>query len=191
MDKKKQILEAAQSLFARFGLKKVTTDDIARKASVSKATVYKYYSNKDEILADVVQLETEFLLLKIRNAVELETTALKKLRAYLLTKALFIRDLTNLYKVTRFSEDGFWPHIRDARVTCIIEENKILQSILKGGIETNELNVPRVDLTAHVLVISFRSLEFPWALEGSDLSIEEHIDQLLQVIYYGIENKAS
>ena len=61
------ILDAAQSLFAQFGLKKVTTDDIARKAHVSKATIYKFYKNKSEIFDVVVRLEAERLIREMED----------------------------------------------------------------------------------------------------------------------------
>jgi len=47
--KEQAILEAAGRLFRRFGLKKVTVEDICREASASKMTFYKYYSNKVDV----------------------------------------------------------------------------------------------------------------------------------------------
>ena len=70
MEKREEILKAAQVLFSQFGLKKVTTDDISNMSSISKATIYKYYHNKKEIYGDVIRLEFEQLMTMIRDAVE-------------------------------------------------------------------------------------------------------------------------
>jgi len=44
------IVETAEILFKRFGIKRVTVEEICRKANVSKMTFYKYFSNKIELV---------------------------------------------------------------------------------------------------------------------------------------------
>jgi len=63
---------AAQPLFSRFDLKKVTTDDIAKRARISKAFIYRYYCKKKEIFDDVVAYEVNQLLTAISEAVDAE-----------------------------------------------------------------------------------------------------------------------
>ena len=46
----KNILTPCTEMFLTFGFKSVTMDDIARKLGVSKKTLYKYYSNKEELV---------------------------------------------------------------------------------------------------------------------------------------------
>ena len=41
--KKEQIIEAARKLFNKYGFKKVSMDEIAREAGVTKRTVYMYF----------------------------------------------------------------------------------------------------------------------------------------------------
>lgn len=47
----KEILDKAKELFHRYGLRPVTMDDIAKEMSVSKKTLYKYFSNKEELVS--------------------------------------------------------------------------------------------------------------------------------------------
>ena len=44
--KRAQIIQTAERLFARFGSKRVTVEEICREADVSKMTFYKYFPNK-------------------------------------------------------------------------------------------------------------------------------------------------
>lgn len=53
--KQTQILEAAETLFIRFGIKRVTVEEICREAKVSKMTFYKYYRNKNDIAIAVLK----------------------------------------------------------------------------------------------------------------------------------------
>ena len=49
--KRDQIRAAAQELFLERGFSGASTDAIARKAGVSKETLYRYFSNKEKLLA--------------------------------------------------------------------------------------------------------------------------------------------
>ena len=55
--KKEQIIEAARKLFNKFGFKKVSMDEIAREAGVTKRTVYMYFSSKEELFNYFIQEE--------------------------------------------------------------------------------------------------------------------------------------
>ena len=60
---KDKIVEAARKLFYKFGFKKVSMDEIAREAGVTKKTVYTYFSSKEELFKYFIQEEyTESLL---------------------------------------------------------------------------------------------------------------------------------
>src|SRR5215831_11491328 len=49
-DMRKHILSTAKSQFLQFGFSKVTVDEIASKLGISKKTIYKFFSSKDEII---------------------------------------------------------------------------------------------------------------------------------------------
>ena len=50
MEIKDRILNHAQQLFMRNGIKSVSMDDIAAHLAISKKTLYKWFENKDEIV---------------------------------------------------------------------------------------------------------------------------------------------
>lgn len=55
--KKEQIIEAARNLFHQFGFKKVSMDEIAKEAGVTKKTIYMYFSSKEELSKYFIQEE--------------------------------------------------------------------------------------------------------------------------------------
>ena len=55
MENKEQIAQAAEDLFMAYGVRSVTMDDISRKISISKKTIYQYYRDKDEIVCLVAK----------------------------------------------------------------------------------------------------------------------------------------
>jgi AcrR family transcriptional regulator len=53
-ERPKQILDAALAVFAERGLAAARLDDIAKRAGVSKGTIYLYFANKEELFRGVV-----------------------------------------------------------------------------------------------------------------------------------------
>jgi AcrR family transcriptional regulator len=53
--KKRKIQHCALELFNEYGFDKVTLEEIARKASVSRVTVYKYFVDKDNLYLEILK----------------------------------------------------------------------------------------------------------------------------------------
>jgi len=54
-ERPRQILEAALEVFAERGLSDARLEDIAKRAGVSKGTIYLYFPNKEELFREVVR----------------------------------------------------------------------------------------------------------------------------------------
>jgi AcrR family transcriptional regulator len=59
------ILDAAVVEFERHGFHRVALDDVARRAQVSRTTIYRRFSNKDELVAAVIERENVALFADI------------------------------------------------------------------------------------------------------------------------------
>jgi AcrR family transcriptional regulator len=55
MEPKERILEKANELFNRYGIRSVSMDDIATQVGMSKKTVYQYYTDKEELVTEVIE----------------------------------------------------------------------------------------------------------------------------------------
>jgi AcrR family transcriptional regulator len=63
------ILDAAVVEFEQHGIRRVALDDVARRAGVSRTTIYRRFANRDELVAAVIERENAALFTEI--AVEL------------------------------------------------------------------------------------------------------------------------
>ena len=63
MEVKERIKQKADELFRRYGIKSVTMDEIANQLGVSKKTIYHSFSDKnelvDEVIGDMLQFNKE------------------------------------------------------------------------------------------------------------------------------------
>lgn len=56
-DARKRLLDAAESCFQELGVLKTTVEHVARVAQVSRATVYRYFGGRDELILGVLLRE--------------------------------------------------------------------------------------------------------------------------------------
>lgn len=61
-DKKKGILNAAIYLFSNKGYSSTSVQDIATYCNISKATIYKLFSSKEEILVEIIKYFNNHML---------------------------------------------------------------------------------------------------------------------------------
>src|SRR6478609_2769386 len=54
-DRPRQILTAALEVFGERGLAAARLDDIAKRAGLSKGTIYLYFPNKEELFREVIR----------------------------------------------------------------------------------------------------------------------------------------
>ncbi len=173
-------------LFAQFGLKQTTVDDIAKEAHVSKTTTYKYFRSKAEIFDRVVNDEADSLMTLIRNDIKAQERAVDKLRAHLTARLGKVSEFVNFYRVTQESWGDYWPHIARMRKDFISREQEAVAEILRAGAKSGELRVEDPDKAATALVLALASVEFQWALENGNFSLSELVEMMLNMIVNGI-----
>lgn len=123
IDKKREILNVSIALFSNRGFDKTSVKDIADKCSMSKATIYKYFESKEEILISVIK-HFNSIMIDLIQSVDLNTNLTEKEKfeekIYLLLKHFFSRrDLTIILTRNEVIR-------KDKKVEQLIIENKIL-----------------------------------------------------------------
>lgn len=131
------IKKAARELFRRYGYKKTSVNEIAKKAKIAKATIYKYFDSKEmvlhAILMDYVQESVRDLLAKYNRQDDLES--------YLSETILKISRLT----YTICNEFLGWDFIRESANTQ--EYLKTLSDDLEMLLVSSFLNHTEIDRT--------------------------------------------
>ncbi|MCX7619845.1 MAG: TetR/AcrR family transcriptional regulator [Acidimicrobiales bacterium] len=56
---RERLVDAAEACIDRFGLSKTTLEDVAAEAQVSRATIYRYFGNRDELILEVLLRELD------------------------------------------------------------------------------------------------------------------------------------
>ncbi len=106
--KKQQIELKAQELFWKHGFKKVTIDEICKKANVSRKTFYTFYENKSALVIYILQQMTDEMMIAYKEIIESNSSFSLKMEKLLLLKYESSRQFT-----MEFVSDFFHPDADD------------------------------------------------------------------------------
>ncbi len=189
VNKKENVVNTAQILFARYGFNKTTIDDISKKAHTAKSTIYNYFSSKEEIFEKVIEMEGRHLRSEICKAIKDINDPVEKMRVYAVTRMKYIKMLVNFYSAMT---DEFLEHysfIEKARKNSLENELCMIKSILKEGVEKGVFDIVDLNWTSFAIITAWRGLDLPWTENVRKIKENEDIDFLLNVLFNGIRKR--
>jgi AcrR family transcriptional regulator len=99
LDKKTQIVEAADLLFDKQGFKATSMQEVANHAGVSKGSVYLHFKSKDELLLAVCERHTDKITQRIKEILhDKSLSPLEKLAAQISFQLEEIQDYQSFYQ---------------------------------------------------------------------------------------------
>ena len=180
-----KILSAGVELFSQYGFKTITMDDIARRAGISKKTLYQHFANKEEVVREAVIWYKNHLDTQCRAMMEDTENAIEAMvriktmmdHSYKQTNPMVIMELQRYYP------EGY-KVFRESLVTQDVEAvKKNLQQGIEEGLYRENLNV---DLVARFHIESALLLMQPNRMvnEREDLKAVNH--EITELFLYGI-----
>jgi len=103
---KETILNAAESVIIRKGVRAATMDDIARESQFSKATLYQYFPSKSGLVDDIVLHYHDEVRRLMERVVTRDLPASEKLRRIILASIEFHDAKENISRVL-MADEGF------------------------------------------------------------------------------------
>ena len=185
-EKLESILDTAKKMFARYGLQKTSLDEVARMARVAKATIYNYFGSKDRVYLEVLRREMDDIVEKISFSVEQEALPKDKLIAFARAKFRYMRQAINILNLDREGIEKFLPSAENIRNELFEREVDIIHSILKEGAERSIFHINNTLLAARAIGHALRGFELNWLVQVSEERIDHHLDELMNIIFYGL-----
>ncbi|UYV37847.1 TetR/AcrR family transcriptional regulator [Rhodobacteraceae bacterium D3-12] len=145
-----QVLEGARKVFMADGFERANVDQIAQTAGVSKATLYSYFPDKEQLFAEVARLEC----LRMADAAAAEINTQGPIGEVLTSLAMrlakyLLSDFTQTMFRICVSERDRFPDIARAFYDCGPEMGrKRLEEVLAHGVARGELKIDNLTLAA-------------------------------------------
>jgi AcrR family transcriptional regulator len=104
-------VRATLACVARHGLAKTTFDDVAREAGCARATLYRYFGGKQQLVKIAVAREAARIAASIRDAADAEPTFEDAVVAMFVRAAQELRDHEALQFLFAFEPELVLPHV--------------------------------------------------------------------------------
>ncbi len=181
-----QIIAAARNIFNRFGFRKTTMDEIAQSMGKGKSSIYYYFKSKEEIYEAVIEREAEFLRQEVTKAISQVDDPAEKLKTYVLTRMKTFRKVTNYYDAIRSEVVSHLEVINRIRDKYDREEVRLLQNIIEEGVTRKVFHMKDPELASIAIVTALKGLEVPMFWSNKRKDAENNLEELLNVLFYGI-----
>lgn len=138
----KKILEKVSELYIKYGIKSITMDDVASHLSISKKTLYKYVSDKDDLVGKVIDIQIEVL----RSEMECKcNTGLNAIEELLIVSKMINYKMKNMNPGTVYDLKKYYPEHYTRLLNARREKmhSNIINNIRKGkeeGLYRNDLD---------------------------------------------------
>ena len=185
---KERILRATLELFQVHGIKKTTTNDIARKAGVSPATVYNHFGSKEDLVRAAVKYFLTSAAADFRKIVEGDLPFMEKMEQVLLYKSDMFGQYQGELLQTIISED---PEIR--QIVDSVSRVEITPYVIDFYEEGKRQGYINPELSTET-IMRFSEIMRKGMAAASSLSEDpEHnrkwLQELMPVFLYGILGK--
>jgi AcrR family transcriptional regulator len=185
-----RILDTARDLLLSWGYRRVTIDELARRAGVGKGTVYLHWRSREEVFHAVSAREAAAMADAIVQAVR-DDPAEVALHRYLrrlfveamnrpVLRALYTRDADTL---DTFLASTHHHHLEESKLGVNRDYLGVLaaEGMLRPGLRLNDL-----DYTLPTIVFGFFAAE-PFLPPSLGLTLEQKADQLADTVRRAFE----
>ena len=191
LERKNKILEAALQLFSEKDFHEVTVDEIAERVSLSKGTLYLYFENKDNLFFSIIESKSNYFIELLHKALDIEDSFIESLREYTKLYLTFFEQHSSFFKIVHSEKSRLvMEHQNKMREWAIEINNKILNIVVQiiemGQRQKLVRNVSPTD-AGIILRGVLNSYVFQRIFMGSNLTIDQETDQVVDIFLYGIK----
>lgn len=186
-DKHVDIVNGAKKLFWKYGLKRVTINEICENADVSRGTFYKYFDNKEQLALLIIQQVIDLSIKEYQDIMALDIKFSKKMERIIQMK---LRGAEQMSK--EFINDlygGDFPELKDFME---LKTKESVDLIISDFREAQWNGMIRKDIKIGFIMYfinKMREILIDPQFENLYENTQEMIGELTKFFFYGIIEK--
>lgn len=180
MNKKEIVIEKARELFTEYGYKKVSMDEIAKEANVTKKTIYTYFKDKDSMFQYFILEELE----KMKSLLEEKKKKSSSFISFVSESLYYVLSYRKNSKlvstiIKEVSQDkeakaGIFLKLYDTEIINYIENS------MKEEIEAGNIKECDSRLTAFIIYKVYIAIMFEYERELDEEKVTKEITSILK-----------
>ena len=193
---KQRIVATAEQLFRDIGYAKTTVADIAKALGMSPANVYRYFATKAAINEAICDRLVHSIEAQSLASLGGESTATERLTRFIIAYHTIIKRTIikerKLYDMVAVAMDEHWDVVQQHSYRMCDNISIILEQGMSAG-EFRQMDASKMAIAIHEALAVFL---YPSLLEhrmnetDGDGSMLEELEQLLDLLFYGLSAKA-
>lgn len=187
--KGEQILNAAKNLFTNYGFKKVSMDEIASEAGVTKKTVYTYFSSKEELLKYCIKEELQNMKKIIENVESKKLDFMETVHQVIYNLLKYKKNCKFLKMLFKESEILKNEQLKDNLKIVDKEIQNYIRKQLELAIQNDKIEVQNIDITTFLIYKMYIALMIDWNEDYKKLDEKEIADNILHFLVNGLKRK--
>ena len=187
--KGEQILNAAKKLFTNYGFKKVSMDEIASEAGVTKKTVYTYFSSKEELLKYCIKEELQNMRKIIENVESKKLDFMETVNQVIYNLLKYKKNCKFLKMLFKESEILKNEQLKENLKIVDKEIQNYIRKQLELAIQNDKIEVQNIDITTFLIYKMYIALMIDWNEDYKKLDEKEIADNILHFLVNGLKRK--
>ena len=178
-----RILDAATAAIVRHGLMKLSLEDVAKEAGLSRQTVYRYFGSKDALVTATILREEELLLAQMAEAVRAHQDLRPAMEAAIVTGLTAAREHPLLDRLLATEPEALLPFLTTGAGPVLSAAHPFIEALLEERLP----HVPRPTL-GRVADATTR-LFISYAINPPDDAIEDVAAGLVDLVLHGLKSE--
>jgi len=181
------IYEAALGVFAEFGFKKATLDDIAAELGMTKGNLYRYARNKRDLYRNTVRYALLRWQGKVRDAIAAESDVVQQFHVMCRKAVAYLAEDDALRRLLVRDPDIF-PMFPREDPYADINANSVamIRSILERGIRANRFQPVDLNTVPEIIFSVYKMFIIRMYIISRDRAQEEMFTQTVALITQGL-----
>lgn len=185
--KEEIIVESARKLFNKYGYKRVSMDEIAKEAGVTKRTVYAYFSSKEDLLKYFINEEIQNMKKLVDEIDEEDISFFDKIHKGIFSLLKYRKERNLLNMIIEESESFKNPIILNNLKQIDQTIQGYIKEKVKFAVESGFIKVDDIDITAFLIYKMYVALILEWGDE--EIDDERLADNIINILKFGLRGK--
>lgn len=189
------ILDACDRIMSRYGFRKMTMDDLAKEARLSKRTLYLYFSGKEDVGLSSIGRVVESVHAELERLADSSAHPAERLRQMLERRVMgrveqvqaYHQSLDELFEVVR-------PAYMTRRQHYFNVERDLIAAVLHEGSLTGQFAVADPPSTAEAMLLATNAF-LPYSLSVRELGnpdgIRTRLAPMLDLLLRGVQSQTN
>lgn len=175
------ILDATVEVASRIGLGRLSVEDVARSASVSRQTVYRYFGSRDELISAVIVREEQTLIRRMVAAGERHDDLRPAMEAALTESLRAAREHPLLDRILATEPEALLPFLTTGAGPVLGAAAPVVSELLRRFVP--HLTEPELQL----VVDAITRLMVSYAVNPPSIAVEDLAAGLADLVVNGVK----